>query len=71
SSYDSSVKWLRNQGSKKLAAVLHVLGGDIEAFIKTVIKEEHLQDENIRLPIDESYEYIVRDQFLKNSPIPF
>ena len=70
-SYDSSVKWLRNQGSKKLAAVLHVLGGDIDAFIKTVIKEEHLQDENIRLPINESYEYIVRDQFLKNSPIPF
>ncbi|EEE9947966.1 replication initiation protein [Salmonella enterica subsp. enterica serovar Uzaramo] len=70
-SFDSSVKWLRNQGSKKLAAVLHVLGGDIEAFIKTVIKEEHLQDENIRLPISESYEFIVRDQFLKNSPIPF
>ncbi|ELX5457621.1 replication initiation factor domain-containing protein [Salmonella enterica] len=70
-SFDSSVKWLRKQGSKKLAAVLHVLGGDIEAFIKTVIKEEHIQDENIRLPISESYEYIVRDQFLKNSPIPF
>ncbi|HDP0318537.1 TPA: replication initiation factor domain-containing protein [Salmonella enterica subsp. enterica serovar Concord] len=71
SSFDSSVKWLRTQGSKKLAAVLHVLGGDVEAFIKTVIREEHIQDENIRLPISESYEYIVRDQFLKNSPIPF
>ncbi|HFJ2061472.1 TPA: replication initiation factor domain-containing protein [Salmonella enterica] len=70
-SFDSSVKWLRNQCSKKLSAVLHVLGGDVEAFIKTVIKEEHIQDENIRLPIDENYEYIVRDQFLKNSPIPF
>ncbi|HAT1685027.1 TPA: replication initiation protein [Klebsiella oxytoca] len=70
-SYDSSVRWLRKQCSKKLSAVLHVLGGDVEAFIRTVIKEEHIQDENIRLPISESYEYIVRDQFLRNSPIPF
>lgn len=69
--FDSDIKWMRKQCSKKLAAVLHVLGGDIEAFIKTVIKEEHIQDENIRLSISESYEFIVRDQFLKNSPIPF
>ncbi|EHA6692157.1 replication initiation protein [Salmonella enterica] len=70
-SFDSEVKWLRAQCSKKLASVFHVLGNDIHAFIKTVIREEHIDDENLRLPINESYEYIVRDQFLKNSPIPF
>lgn len=69
--FDSEVKWLRTQCSKKLASVFHELGNDIQAFIKTVIREEHIDDENLRLPINESYGYIVRDQFLKNSPIPF
>lgn len=69
--FDSEVKWLRKQCSKKLASVLHELGNDIEAFIKSVIREEHLEDADLRLPIHESYSYIIRDQFLKNSPVPF
>ncbi|EIN7839426.1 replication initiation factor domain-containing protein [Salmonella enterica] len=70
-SFESEVQWLRGQCSKKLASVLHVLGNDIEVLISTVIRKEHIEDENLRLPINESYEYIVRDQFLKNRPIPF
>lgn len=69
--FDSEVKWLRKQCSKKLASVLHEMGNDIEAFIKSVIREEHLEDADLRLPIHETYSYIIRDQFLKNSPVPF
>lgn len=69
--FDSEVKWLRKQCSKKLAAVLHVLGGDIDAFITSVIRKEHIDDENITLRFNDDYEYIVRNQFLKNRPIPF
>lgn len=69
-SFESDVKWLRTQCSKKIAAVIHQLGYDFEALFSTIVRREHIEDESIRFATNDCYQQIVRNQF-KNRPVPF
>lgn len=69
-SFESDVKWLRTQCSKKIAAVIHQLGYDFEALFSTIVRREHIEDESIRFATNDCYQQIVRNQF-KNRSVPF
>lgn len=69
-SYESQMVWLRKQCSKSIAKVFHLLGNDYEAVFSSIVRTEHLEDENIRFEMPDVYREII-SQKTYNRSIPF
>lgn len=69
-SIEAKVKWLRNQASASIAKVFHFFNGDIETVLSMIVREEHINDMNLRLDIPPVYQTLLNEK-LNTSQCPF
>ncbi|WP_283126877.1 replication initiation factor domain-containing protein [Providencia stuartii] len=69
-SIESSIRWIRKQGSKTLAKVFHLVEGDAAKFIDLLIQDKHLTDSHLSFDIPRVYQNILREK-LAVSQTPF
>ncbi|MQL47269.1 replication initiation protein [Photorhabdus khanii] len=67
---EAKVKWLRNQASSTIAKVFHFFNGDIETVLSMIVREEHIQDMNLRFDIPPIYQTLLNEK-LQTSQCPF
>lgn len=67
---EAKVRWLRKQASATLAKVFHFYEGDALAILSMIIREEHLQDLNLRFDIPPIYQTLMKEK-LRFSSVPF
>lgn len=73
-SIEAKVRWLRKQASATLAKVFHYHEGDMLKVFSMVLREEHLEDLNVRFDIPPIYHTLYQtlmSEKLKLSQTPF
>lgn len=69
-SIESKVKWLRKQASANIAKVFHFFNGDINTVLSMIIREEHINDMNLKFDIPPIYQSLMNEK-LKTNQYPF
>ncbi|MDR0218070.1 MAG: replication initiation protein, partial [Enterobacteriaceae bacterium] len=69
-SIESKVRWLRKQGSKSIAKLIHFFEGDTQAVLSMIVRDEHISDLNLKLDLPPIYQTLINEK-LGVSTCPF
>lgn len=69
-SIEAKVKWLRKQASSTISKVISFFEGDVDAALSMILREEHLNNSQIKFDIPPVYQTLIIEK-VRNIPCPF